>query len=192
MSFRIDDFNVYLIALTAFIGMTTSIFSRPYMHHVCESGKTTERGMRMYHVMYQVFMFTMLLALSTDNLGVLWVAVEGATLATVLLVSLYRTPEAIEAAWKYFILCGVGIALALFGTVLLYFAAQQVISDPAAGLTWSRLYAESKGLQPSIMSLAFVISGCSVKKEEPANERNQDIVHAKSGNHADRRLIAIG
>lgn len=156
LGFRVDAFNVYLLVLTAFVGMTTSIFSRPYMQHVCDSGRITERGMRLYHTMFQAFMFTMLLALSTDNLGVLWVAVEGATLATVLLVSLYRTPEAIEAAWKYFILCGVGIALALFGTVLLYFAAQHVLDDPAAGLTWSTLYGVAADLQPSIMSLAFV------------------------------------
>ena len=154
--FRIDSFNVYLLVLTAFVGLTTSIFSRPYMRYVCDSGKINERGMRLYHAMYQTFMFTMLLALSTDNLGVLWVAVEGATLATVLLVSLYRTPAAVEAAWKYFILCGVGIALALFGTVLLYFAAQHVVSDPAEGLTWSTLYTKAPQLQSSIMSLAFV------------------------------------
>jgi hydrogenase-4 component F len=123
---------------------------------VCETGKTNARGMHLYHVMFQVFIFTMLLALSTDNLGILWVAIEGATLATVLLVSLYRTPEAIEAAWKYFILCGVGIALALFGTILLYFAAQHVVDDPAAGLNWSTLHGVAAQLQPSIMSLAFV------------------------------------
>jgi len=156
LSFRVDAFNVYLLVLTAFVGMTTTIFSRPYMRYVCDSGKTSERGMRLYHTMYQAFMFTMLLALSTDNLGILWVAVEGATLATVLLVSLYRTPQAVEAAWKYFILCGVGIALALFGTVLLYFAAQHVVPDPAEGLTWSILHAKADGLQPAIMSLAFV------------------------------------
>ncbi|MGE0080516.1 MAG: hydrogenase 4 subunit F [Thiohalomonadaceae bacterium] len=156
LSFRVDAFNVYLVVLTAFVGLTTSIFSRPYMRHVCETGMTTERGMRIYHAMYQAFMFTMLLALTTDNLGVLWVAVEGATLATVLLVSLYRTPEAVEAAWKYFVLCGVGIALALFGTVLAYFAAQQVIADPAEGLTWSILYQHAGALEPSVMGLAFV------------------------------------
>jgi len=155
-SFRVDDFNVYLVALTALIGLTTSIFSRPYMRHVAETGLTRKRGMRIYHAMYQTFMFTMLLALTTDNLGVLWVAVEGATLATVLLVSLYRTPEAVEAAWKYFILCGVGIALALFGTVLTYFAAQHVIADPSAGLTWSTLYRHAEYLEPAVMRLAFV------------------------------------
>ncbi|MFZ0485940.1 MAG: hypothetical protein WAL83_02990, partial [Arenicellales bacterium] len=134
-SFRVDAFNVYLVVLTTFVGLTTSIFSRPYMRHVWETGKTNDNGMRVYHSMYQAFMFTMLLALTTDNLGVLWVAVEGATLTTVLLVSLYRTPEAVEAAWKYFILCGVGIALALFGTVLTYFAARHVLADPEAGLS---------------------------------------------------------
>ncbi len=123
--FYIDAFNVYLVVLTAFVGLTTSIFSRPYMRHEVERGRLTDGRLRLYHSMYQGFLFAMLLALSTNNLGVLWVAMEAATLTTVLLVSLYRTPESIEAAWKYFILCGVGIAQALFGTVLLYFAAEQ-------------------------------------------------------------------
>lgn len=156
LSFRVDAFNVYLVALTAFVGLTTSIFSRPYMAHVRETQRTGAGGLRVYHAMYQAFMFTMLLALTTDNLGVLWVAVEGATLSTVLLVSLYRTPEAVEAAWKYFILCGVGIALALFGTVLTYFAALHVLDDPEAGLTWSVLYRHASDLEPAVMGIAFV------------------------------------
>ncbi|GAB0147823.1 MULTISPECIES: hydrogenase 4 subunit F [Marichromatium] len=156
LHFRVDAFNVYLVVLTAFVGLTTAIFSRPYMRHVCANARISPPGVRIYHSMYQTFMLTMLVALTTDNLGVLWVAVEGATLATVLLVSLYRTPEAVEAAWKYFILCGVGIALALFGTVLTYFAAQQVLADPTEGLTWSVLYADAAALDPTVMRIAFV------------------------------------
>ncbi|HFD78921.1 MAG TPA: hydrogenase 4 subunit F [Gammaproteobacteria bacterium] len=155
-SFHIDAFNVYLVVLTAFVGLTTAIFSRPYMAEVCEQGRITRRRMQLYHSMFQGFQFTMLLALTTDNLGVLWVAVEGATLATVLLVSLYRTPESVEAAWKYFILCGVGIALALFGSVLVYFAAQQVLLDPEQGLSWSVLYSHARELDPAVMRIAFV------------------------------------
>ncbi|WP_455385412.1 hydrogenase 4 subunit F [Acidihalobacter prosperus] len=153
---RVDAFNVFLVVLTSFVGLTTSIFSRPYMQHVLHTRLTGRHGLRLYHSMYQSFMFTMLLALSTNNLGVLWVAVEGATLSTVLLVSLYRTPESVEAAWKYFILCGVGIALALFGTVLTYFAAQHALPDPAQGLDWSLLHEHSAQLQPAVMSIAFV------------------------------------
>jgi hydrogenase-4 component F len=112
--------------------------------------------MRLYHASFQGFLFTMLLALSTNNLGILWVALEGATLATVLLVSLYRTPESIEAAWKYFILCGVGIAQALFGTVLLYFAAARVIGGSEHALEWTELFTHASSLQPVIVSVAFV------------------------------------
>jgi hydrogenase-4 component F len=154
--FHVDAFNVYLLALTTFVAFTTAIFSRPYMAQVCRSKQLDLRRMRLYHASYQGFMFTMLLALATDNLGVLWVAVEGATLATVLLVSFYRTPSAVEAAWKYFILCGVGIALALFGTVLVYFAAQQAQIPAEAGLTWSALHPAAHSFNGVAMGLAFV------------------------------------
>ncbi|MCC6610069.1 MAG: hydrogenase 4 subunit F [Burkholderiales bacterium] len=155
--FYIDAFNVYLVALTAFVGMTTSIFSRPYMRHEVERGRVSDRRMRLYLSMYQGFLFAMLLALSTNNLGILWVAMEAATLATVLLVSLYRTPESIEAAWKYFILCGVGIAQALFGTVLVYFAAGQRLGIGRDDtLLWTVLYGAAGSLDPTVLSLAFV------------------------------------
>jgi hydrogenase-4 component F len=155
--FYIDAFNVYLVTLTAFVGLTTSIFSRPYMRHEVERGRLTDGRLRLYHSMYQGFQFAMLLALSTNNLGVLWVAMEAATLTTVLLVSLYRTPESIEAAWKYFILCGVGIAQALFGTVLVYFAAEQKLGAGRDDtLLWTVLHASAASLDPTVLSLAFV------------------------------------
>jgi hydrogenase-4 component F len=152
----IDSFNVYLIALTAFVGLTTSIFSGPYMAHEQENGKVGKRRLRLYYAMYQGFMLAMYLVLTTNNMGVLWVAMEGATLATVLLVSLYRTPESVEAAWKYFILCGVGIAQALFGTVLLYFAAEQVHGIEDTALQWTVLHEHAAKLNPGVMAIAFV------------------------------------
>ena len=152
----IDAFNVYLVLLTAFVGLTTAIFSRPYMAHERERGRVGPRTMRLYHSMYQGFLFTMLLALTSNNLGVLWVALEAATLATVLLVSLYHTPEAVEAAWKYFILCGVGIAQALFGTVLLYFAQERLVGiAPSSALLWQEMYAAAGYLDPTVLVLAF-------------------------------------
>lgn len=154
-AFIIDSFNVYLIVLTAFIGLTTSIFSAPYMEHEKQLGKLTEKRLKLYYSMYQGFMLAMYLVLTTNNMGVMWVAMEGATLATVLLVSLYRTPESIEAAWKYFILCGVGIAQALFGTILLYYAAVQ-IGDGDNALLWSVLYENAQKLNPEILQIAFV------------------------------------
>src|SRR5437870_612791 len=154
--FFVDSFNVFLVALTAFVGFTTSIFSRPYMKIEQERGKLTAARLRLYHSMYQLFNFTMLLALLTNNMGILWVALEAATLTTVLLVSLYRTPASLEAAWKYFILCGVGIAQALFGTILLYFAAEKVLGAGGSALLWTELNGVKNQLEPTVLSLAFV------------------------------------
>jgi hydrogenase-4 component F len=154
--FYVDPFNVYLILLNALVGMTTAIFSAPYMAHELAIGRVDAGRMRLYHAMYQGFLLTMLVALSTNNLGILWVAVEGATLATVLLVSLYRTPKSIEAGWKYFILCGVGIAQALFGTVLIYFAAERILPGRDDALLWSVLHQRADQMDPAVLTLAFV------------------------------------
>ncbi len=154
--FFIDPLNVFLVALTALVGLTTALFSRPYMRVEEDHGRMTPGRMRLYHSLYQLFVFTMLLALTTNNLGILWVAMEAATLATVLLVSIYRTPASLEAAWKYFILCGVGIAQALFGTILLYLAASRVLGAGIDALLWTQLDQVKTALNPGIMSLAFV------------------------------------
>ena len=155
--FFLDPFNVFLVTLTAFVGLTTAIFSRPYMRVELRHGRVNPQRLRLYHSMYQLFMATMLIALTTNNMGLLWVAMEAATLSTVLLVTLYRTPASLEAGWKYFILCGVGIALALFGTILLYFAAEKLLG--AAGvsaLLWTHLNEVKGRLEPAVLSLAFV------------------------------------
>ncbi len=154
--FYIDAFNVFLVALTAFVAFTTALFSRPYMRIEQTHGRVNAARLRLYHASYQLFIGTMLLALTTNNMGILWVAMEAATLTTVLLVSLYRTPAALEAAWKYFILCGVGIALALFGTILLYFAAEQVLGAGGGALSWTHLNGVKTRLEPVVLQLAFV------------------------------------
>jgi hydrogenase-4 component F len=155
--FLVDSFNVFLVALTAFVGFTTALFSRSYMRIEEHHGRVTKPRLRLYHSIYQLFMAAMLLALLTNNMGLLWVAMEAATLSTVLLVSLYRTPASLEAAWKYFILCGVGIAQALFGTILLYFAAEHALGrEGMTALLWTHLNSVKGQLEPRVMGLAFV------------------------------------
>jgi len=154
--FFIDPFNVFLVTLTAFVAFTTSLFSRPYMRIEQHHGKLSVGMLHLYYSMYQLFTFAMLLALTTNNMGILWVAMEAATLTTVLLVSLYRTPSSLEAAWKYFILCGVGIALALFGTILMYFAAERVLGQGGTALLWTHLNAVKGELEPTVLKLAFI------------------------------------
>jgi hydrogenase-4 component F len=154
--FFVDYLNISLVVLTTLVSTTTAIFSRRYMRIEREHGRVGHWRMRFYHAMFQLFIFAMLIALVTNNFGVLWISMELATLATVLLVSLYRTPTSIEAAWKYFILCGVGIAQALFGTVLLYFAAERVVGAGGNALLWTNLSKISGQLDPTVMRLSFV------------------------------------
>ena len=135
----VDDLNKVFIVLTTFVGFTTSVFSASYIGHEIEIGRLTPTFVRFYHAMYQALMFAMNLALVANNIGLMWVAIEMATLTTVLMVGIYRTHEALEAAWKYFILGSVGIALALFGTILVYMAARPVIGEGLEAMVWTVL-----------------------------------------------------
>jgi len=152
----IDDFNIYLVTLTTFIGFTTSIFSASYIGHELETGRLTPNFLRFYHALYQAMMGAMNLALVANNIGVLWVGVEVATLSTVMMVGIYRTTAAVEAAWKYFILGSVGIALAFFGTILVYLVAQEVLGQGLPAMAWDRLLREAGRFDPRMLSLAFV------------------------------------
>jgi hydrogenase-4 component F len=152
----LDSFNVLFVILTTFVAATTSWFSARYIAHELAIGKLTETSLRFYHAMYQALIAAMTTALLADNIAVMWVAIEAATLITVVMVSIYRTREAIEASWKYFILGSVGIALALFGTILVYLAAQPVIGEGVEALSWTRLNAVSARLDASLLNLAFV------------------------------------
>jgi hydrogenase-4 component F len=96
------------------------------------------------------------LALIANNIGLMWVAIELATLTTVLMVGIYRTHEALEAAWKYFILGSVGIALALFGTILVYLAAQPVLGEGLDAMTWTLLIRRSSEFDAALLNTSFV------------------------------------
>jgi hydrogenase-4 component F len=152
----VDDLNISLIVLTTFVGFTTSAFSASYIAHELETGRLQPAHLRFYHAMYQVLMFAMNLALLANNIGLMWVAIEMATLTTVLMVGVYRTHEALEAAWKYFILGSVGIALALYGTILVYQAALPTAGQELEAMAWTQLLSAAPSLDSALLNLAFI------------------------------------
>ncbi|MGH8196110.1 MAG: hydrogenase 4 subunit F [Woeseiaceae bacterium] len=152
----VDDLNIVFIVLNTFVAFTTSVFSANYIAHELASGKLTPVYLRFYHSMYQVLIFAMNLALLANNIGLMWVAIELATLTTVLMVGIYRTHEALEAAWKYFILGSVGIALALFGTILVYMAARPIVGEGSDAMVWTILIEHVAAFDPSLLNVAFV------------------------------------
>ena len=152
----VDDLNNVFIVLTTFVAFTTSVFSASYIGHELAIGRLTPAYLRFYHAMYQLLMFAMNLALIANNVGLMWVAIELATLTTVLMVGIYRTHEALEAAWKYFILGSVGIALALFGTILVYLAARPVVGEGLDAMVWTILVQHAANFDPALLNVAFV------------------------------------
>src|SRR4051794_19779957 len=154
--FLVDDLNIVFVGLNTFIGFTASLFSASYIGHELSTGRLTPTHLRFYHAMYQVLLFAMNLALLANNIGLMWVAIEIATLTTVLMVGIYRTHEALEAAWKYFILGSVGIALALFGTILVYMAARPVVGEGLDAMVWTVLVERAPGFDPALLNVAFV------------------------------------
>jgi hydrogenase-4 component F len=152
----VDEFNVLFVAINTLVGFTTALFSASYIGHEIETGRLSPGSLRFYHAMFQAMMGSMNLALVANNIGLMWVGLELATLITVVMVGLYRTPQAIEAAWKYFILASVGISLAFFGTILVYLAGQPVLGEGLPSMTWSLLQATAGRMDPALLDLAFI------------------------------------
>ena len=115
---------------------------------------------RLFYALFHLMVFTMLLAVSTDDVGLMWVAVEGTTLASVFLVNFERSRASLEAAYKYLLICSVGIAIAFVGTVLIYYAEavrQQGLAEHAPqALRWTALLGLAPALSPRVLQLAFV------------------------------------
>src|SRR5262245_19531634 len=149
---RADSLSAFMIAIITFIGAITGIYAVGYVNSEFDSSQF--RRVRLFYALFQLFIFTMLLAVTTYNLGVMWGAIEGTTLATVFLVNLHDNHTGLEAAYKYLILSSVGIALAFMGTVFMYYAAVAQASE--IGLSWTSLIAIANRLDPTIVRLAFV------------------------------------
>jgi hydrogenase-4 component F len=152
----VDDLNIVFVVLNCFVGFTTSVFSASYIGHELDTGKLAIPLVRFYHAMFQLMLLGMNLALLASNIGLMWVAVELATLTTVMMVGLYRSNAALEAAWKYFILGSVGIALALFGTILVYLAARPVAGEGMDAMLWTNLLRLAPAFDPSLLNIAFI------------------------------------
>ena len=154
-----DGLSVLVALVIAGVALAAGVHSVGYLREDMR-GRDIDRGaglrdLQRYYVLFHLFVFSMLVIPLSNSLGVLWIAIEGTTLASLFLVSFYRTREALEAAWKYVIVGSVGIALALFGTILAYYAAVPVMGL-SFDLNWSSLTAAASRLDPGVMGLAFV------------------------------------
>ena len=150
--FRVDALSALMVAIITFLGAIASLYAVGYIR--AELDDTHLARVRLFFSLFHLFLFTMLAAVTTDNLGVMWIAIEGTTLATVFLVNLRRSRTSLEAAYKYLILSSVGIALAFIGTALVYYVGAASAGEIA--VNWSTLRAAAASLNRDVIRVAFV------------------------------------
>ena len=152
---RADALSAFMVVVIGAIALLASWQSARYLSAEIARGACTGRHATLYTVLVQAFVSCMLVAVLAANLGVMWVAVEATTIATTFLVGHRRTSGALEASWKYMVICSVGVALAFLGTVLIYFAAQHATGHAAGSLDWTSLMAAAHRLNPGVVRLAM-------------------------------------
>lgn len=156
--FRADVLSAWMTLVVSLVALPAAIYSSGYMGRETESeeGLTTRRRrirLGRYFALFDLFVGSMVFVCLVDNLGYLWVGIEATTLVSVFLVGYYRKKEAVEAAWKYLILCSVGIAFALVGTILIYYTSTRAGHGT---LSWTELSTQASSFNPYLMKLSFV------------------------------------
>jgi hydrogenase-4 component F len=166
--FYADALSALVVLLTGFVALVCSVYAVGYFRDDEQNGvfetKDVPRPalavpkLREYYSLTPLFVFSMLLVALANNLGILWVAIEGTTLASVFLVMFYGRATSLEAAWKYAIIGGVGLSMALFGTILTYYSAHRALgTETLAGLNWSVLVGSASQFDKPTMRLAFIL-----------------------------------
>lgn len=153
---RVDALGAFMILMLVIVGGTGLIYALGYMGEELSRGDLSPSRYRMFFCLLNLYLWAMISAASIDNIALMWIAVEGSTLAAALLVGFERTKAALEAGWNYIILSFIGIALALFGTVLVYYAAERVLGVSMDALSWRALRLVAPTLDPTTLKLAFV------------------------------------
>jgi hydrogenase-4 component F len=153
---RVDALSAFMVLMLAVVGGTGLLYALGYMGEELTRGHLGHRRYRHFFCLLNLYLGAMLSAIAIDNIALMWIAVEASTLAAALLVGFERTQAALEAGWKYIILSFIGIALALFGTVLVYYAAERVLGVSMDALSWQALRRVAPTLDPTTLKLAFV------------------------------------
>jgi len=162
--FYLDAISIIILDIVIIISFLVSIYSIGYLEYELKLGKINRKKIKVYYTLMYSFIFTMILALTVNNIGILWIAIEATTLASAFLVGFHNDKHSIEAAWKYVIICSVGIAIALVGIIFLHLSSVEVISKVHA-LQWNILYDNAEALNSSVLrfSFIFIIIGFGTK-----------------------------
>jgi hydrogenase-4 component F len=160
---HIDALSVFFILTALVVSFAASIYSIGYIHEEVREGKVTPVKARAYYYLFNFFCFAMVLAPMLDNLAFVWIAIEMTTLISAFLVGFHNIKESIEAAWKYIIICSVGITFALLGIIFFYYTSLE--HSGIRSLNWTVMASEAHLFDPKIVKIAllFIFVGYGTK-----------------------------
>ena len=157
----VDPLGALIAVVISAVATASSIRSDEILAHELREERGSEVYIRLrlrrYTWFFNLFVSSMMFVSFSSNLGLMWVGIEATTLASVFLVGFIQSKPALEAAWKYLILCSVGIAFALIGTIVIYYADTIAVGKDAASLDWTEILKHPK-LNPFLVRLAFVFA----------------------------------
>jgi len=153
---RVDAMGALFVIIVGLLSFLAGIYSIGYTRHELETGGLDLTRLTTYYALFHFFFFTMLLAVTSNNIIIMWVAIEATTLSSAFLVGMYGTRPALEAAWKYVVICTVGVAFGLYGTILVYSDAVNVVKEIGNASLWSEIVKDAALLDPTLLKLAFV------------------------------------
>lgn len=151
----VDSLGAIFLGLIGIVGFLAGIYSIGYVKTELKEDHIDLRTYARYHGFLHLFFFTMLLAVMSNNIIMMWIAIEATTISSAFLVGTYKHRTSLEAAWKYIIICSVGVAFGLYGTLLVFSNANGLLSDPTQAIFWTAINEQATGLNPSLMYLAF-------------------------------------
>jgi len=151
-----DQFSGLMMLIIVLIGSLAMVYSVPYMRHELDSGEVNPKKVAYYYGFLFLFILTMVLVVVSDNLGMVWIAVEATTLVSAFLVGFHNKATSLEATWKYLIICSIGISLALLGTIFIYASSLPILGE-GSDLHWTSLMAVADQLDPAFLKIGFVL-----------------------------------
>ncbi len=159
----VDCLSAFFIFVISVVATAAALYSVGYIKKDIEQGIISDKKAKLYYVLFNLFCFSMFFVPAVNNLGMLWVSIEMTTLISAFLVGFYNSKESVEAAWKYIIICSVGIIFALLGTILFSYAFS--VTAGVKSLNWSDMSAAAGRMDKNIVKIAFIfiIVGCGTK-----------------------------
>jgi hydrogenase-4 component F len=161
--FSVDALSVIIMLIISVVGLATMFYSIQYLRDEVRKKIIDFRQIKLYYILINLFLSAMFLAVVSSNPIFTWISIEATTLSTAFLISFYKKPTAIEAAWKYLIINSIGLLLGFFGTLLFF---TSLIGLEGIGFsTWSTLLANANHFNPTIakIAFAFVVIGYGTK-----------------------------